>query len=453
MTTLDHFKEFIADEEATHGYANWARDNHGGSAYSIASPSSSSELGRWLTFKADVLAGKRPTPPSLGSSQGQSLVDVGILYLSTLPPVTPPVVHPDESPDKTIVPPSSQIVDHVGRVWTIKGGQVAVDGVVDPITGAVEQMDYVGGRIYQRNTPGDWYVTAAVVPPVWSLWSSGDPVNPPVIPPVTPPTGKADLGVSENTSGGGSKAEVLSLGVKDIREDTKASNAWAASQSIRVIEIVPIGTAGSVDGTAFAYECGGNEPQQAGVDPAVWARATKKDMETILAKFPNANVGITLCAIGAYYGNNGQDDKGNYWYPNGPGISAPANPKPWVDQIEAAAPGILKLAKWFSVHPYFNNPFFRVLDILRTQLTSHGATAPFYITECGQYDNGTPASEQTAATQIQAMITAVKKRTDTAKFILYRDGEALEGDAHWGIVRANGTHKPAWDTYHAAVIA
>lgn len=388
-------------------------------------------------------------PKSAGTGNHLDLTDKHLgNTITALTPLPPPVA---ESPDKTIVPPAQQIVDKAGHVWTITAAkQVAINGKADPVTGAVEQLDYVGGRIYQRNTPGDWYVTDAVSPPVWSLWSTGDPLAP-TQPPV--PTGKVRFGISENTSGGGSKQAVLDLGVKIIREDTGASNAWAKQNGIDVIQIVPVGGTGAVDGTAYAYECGGNEPQQAGVDPKVWAPKTLADMKTIKARFPNAKVIVTLCAIGAYYGNNGQDDKGNYWYPNGSGISAPASPQPWVDQIEAAAPGILKLADGFSVHPYFNNPPFRVLDIVRKQLTAHGATGQFWITESGQYDNGDAASEQTAAAAIKTQAAAAAARTDTHCYILYRLGEALEGNAHWGIVRADGSKKPAYAVYKATVAA
>lgn len=77
------------------------------------------------------------------------------IVASIVPPAPPaPVV----SPDGTTVPPAAAIVDSAGSKWTVIGGQVTQDGVVDAATGSVAVLFYKAGTIFQRNVPwGDWY--------------------------------------------------------------------------------------------------------------------------------------------------------------------------------------------------------------------------------------------------------------------------------------------------------
>lgn len=86
---LDDFKRFVTDEEATVGYANWARDNHGGKNYSVAAPSSSSELGKWYAFRNAIVAGGRPSVPAMTTRQARALIDAGVQYLDATAAAVP----------------------------------------------------------------------------------------------------------------------------------------------------------------------------------------------------------------------------------------------------------------------------------------------------------------------------------------------------------------------------
>ena len=75
-------------------------------------------------------------------------------------PVTDPRVPqgPPESPHNTTIPPAANIVDSAGVTWTVSGGQIYRNGVVDPVTSNVNLLLYWNQTIYQRNTFNNWYV-------------------------------------------------------------------------------------------------------------------------------------------------------------------------------------------------------------------------------------------------------------------------------------------------------
>lgn len=68
VNLLDDFKQFVSDAEAGDQYKKWAKDNPG-------------ELSRWTNFKKAILAGQRPSPPSMVTPHGRELIDAGVLYL------------------------------------------------------------------------------------------------------------------------------------------------------------------------------------------------------------------------------------------------------------------------------------------------------------------------------------------------------------------------------------
>nr|WP_294520765.1 hypothetical protein [uncultured Rhodopila sp.] len=81
------------------------------------------------------------------------------------------------SPDNTVIgTPNESIVDTGGNTWTIVGGRVAVNGVVDPSTANVIEMAYESGVIWQKNADDLWWSksspAAAWKPPY------GTPVDP-----------------------------------------------------------------------------------------------------------------------------------------------------------------------------------------------------------------------------------------------------------------------------------
>lgn len=248
--------------------------------------------------------------------------------------------------------------------------------------------------------------------------------------------------------------------MKLIREDSAAAIPWAKSHGIDVIQIIYPGDTPHPD--AYAHEVvasSKNEPYWAGVDPKAWAIAALAEVRRVKAFNLGKPILLPLVSYGARAGANGMDGvdyPGQYAYPNDTAGTRPymQGAASWVKIVNAAAPALLGLVDGFSPHPYFNVPAFHVLDVVRAELTGLGHGQPFWLTEFGQYDTNTAASEQSAATIIQAQIAAVKARIDIAAAILYRLGENVEnGSDHWGILRADGSQKPAYAAYKAAVQA
>jgi endoglucanase len=89
--------------------------------------------------------------------------------------------------------PNAAIIDAAGNKWTITAGaQIAVNGIVDATTGAVVQLAYVNGLIWQQNDK-----PAQTPPNLW--WGKASPSAPwlpqagtatsPLIPPAPKPLG------------------------------------------------------------------------------------------------------------------------------------------------------------------------------------------------------------------------------------------------------------------------
>jgi hypothetical protein len=74
------------------------------------------------------------------------------------------------SQDNTVISLATQsIVDAQGTAWSIIGGQVAVNGIIDPTTDHVIEMAYEKGLVWQKNADNLW----------WSKASPTDPWEPP----------------------------------------------------------------------------------------------------------------------------------------------------------------------------------------------------------------------------------------------------------------------------------
>jgi hypothetical protein len=70
---------------------------------------------------------------------------------------------------------TAAITDASGNAWTItSGGQVAVNGAVDAITGGVIELAYVNGTIWQENNSDAWYGETAPN----DSWSPGTTTSP-----------------------------------------------------------------------------------------------------------------------------------------------------------------------------------------------------------------------------------------------------------------------------------
>jgi len=83
-----------------------------------------------------------------------------------------------QSRDNSVISqPTQSIVDAYGTSWSIIGGQVAADGIVDASTNRVTQLAYAGGEIWQENTDDLWWSKAGAYDPTWSP-PGGSPTNP-----------------------------------------------------------------------------------------------------------------------------------------------------------------------------------------------------------------------------------------------------------------------------------
>lgn len=69
-----------------------------------------------------------------------------------------------------------QITDASGNMWSIAGGQVTLNGIVDPTTANVTELAYVGGKIWQENADSLWWSKSKPS----DLWGPvyGTPVSP-----------------------------------------------------------------------------------------------------------------------------------------------------------------------------------------------------------------------------------------------------------------------------------
>lgn len=174
---LADFKRYVADVQASAGYASWARDNHGPKNdpnFSISTPKAGSELQLWYATRDAIIAGGRPSLPTTGGPFFRSLIDVAREHLDATAPVAPPQT---ESPDRTVVAGTDgQIIGSDQSSWRLTAaGQILVNGAVDPVTSGVVELAYVTHRVWQ-NAHGLWW-SKSVPSDAWTP-VGGTPVNP-----------------------------------------------------------------------------------------------------------------------------------------------------------------------------------------------------------------------------------------------------------------------------------
>jgi hypothetical protein len=93
------------------------------------------------TFTITVAAAAPPAPPPAPPAPPPA---------PPAPPPAPPAPPPDPP---TAYPGQGQIIDSSGNVWTVTtGGQIAKNGVVDPVTNSVILLLYYNNLVYQETT-------------------------------------------------------------------------------------------------------------------------------------------------------------------------------------------------------------------------------------------------------------------------------------------------------------
>lgn len=96
----------------------------------------------------------------------------GWTYLASGDPQPPSV-------SGTTIPSATELVDASGGIFTVVGGQISRNGIVDPVTANVTLVLYYNGAIYQKNSAGNWYQLTSTTWPAgssgWTYLASGDP--------------------------------------------------------------------------------------------------------------------------------------------------------------------------------------------------------------------------------------------------------------------------------------
>jgi hypothetical protein len=144
--------------------------------------------------------------------------------------------------------------------------------------------------------------------------------------------------------------------------------------------------------------------------------------------------------------------------PQRPGID-----ERWLDDLQAARPGLLAQADGIATHPYTGSADASIaaLDHLTAALRARGITAPLWVTEvgwstCDDYDKC--VTEATQATDIRRFLTAVVggHRADAVFLYHLLSWKVAPQDAYYGafgLLRRNGSRKPSFAVFRRVVRA
>lgn len=136
----------------------------------------------------------------------------------------------------TTIAPATQIVDASLNVWTVAGGQIYLNGVVQAITNNVILLLYYGGVIYQENSSDNWYIWSGTA---WSA-SGGDPrVAQP------PPIGNFGIAVSGNkliNTANGAQAILQGGNISGLESSNPIANSYNIIAGITPAQWVTIMT-------------------------------------------------------------------------------------------------------------------------------------------------------------------------------------------------------------------
>ena len=143
----------------------------------------------------------------------------------------------------------------------------------------------------------------------------------------------------------------------------------------------------------------------------------------------------------------------------------------WIDTLYQRIPNLNELFYAFADHPYWyghnpaetgdgNSPFERI-ETLRQKMAEHGAgDKPLYITEYGESTANCGeecVSEAVQAAHIEKMINAAITRTEwkVEALFIYQLHDWASGstvrEQQFGLLRADGTKKPAYQVVQAAL--
>jgi hypothetical protein len=188
----------------------------------------------------------------------------------------------------------------------------------------------------------------------------------------------------------------------------------------------------------------GNEPYFGTMTPADYADTVRPTLEAVAA------LGVPVKVILPSYVNGERTT--------------------WIDTLYERIPDLNSLFYAFADHPYWyghdpaepgdNGPFERI-DTLRRRMDEHGAgSKPIYITEYGESTASCGSecvSEATQAAHLQEMLEAVISRDDWGVEMLCifqlsdRGTDSGDRERQFGLLRQNGTEKPAYTIVHDAM--
>lgn len=251
---------------------------------------------------------------------------------------------------------------------------------------------------------------------------------PPPPPPPNPPVTGQLLGAMGNVGDGGNLSILVKLGAKITREDSTSAFAQILAAGMKIVQNIPLGGTGQADGRAFIFQFAGNEPYDANVNPATYFPQALADLRALHAAHKGILCAMPVLAFG--WSPFGGVDGNQYTYN---GVK-----KPWVDWIAQYAPELFAEVDLWEVHPYGPQGLAQ-MDTVRAQLANHDALQPFIVGEDGYstYED----TEQAQADYLTARIAAIKQRTDTLAWILYRGtdlvGQSDPRENNYGVEKTN----------------
>jgi hypothetical protein len=194
-----------------------------------------------------------------------------------------------------------------------------------------------------------------------------------------------------------------------------------------------------------------NEPyvywQGGPYDPAGYAQLVKRTAEAV--RPVSDQVQLALAAATTYYGpsNNGAD---------------------WIGALYSAVPNLNDYFDVVAVHPYAHDPdtcdpqfrwCFRQIEVIRSRFVARGAADKrIWITELGNNtggDNASTEAEQAAYLTRYVEMAKAYGYVDGLLYYTYEDfcTDAGDKECWFGLVRPDGSRKPAFDALRRAALA